>query len=252
MNLNELRKSPHWSYSAINTYLNCSLQYRFRYVEQAEPERVSVCFSFGKAFHAAMSYYALNPDNVFFDVFHDVFKLEAEATPNLVFKQGEDFGSMLDTGMRMLGAVRESWLDVASVSGVAVPFKVEVPGLSKPLIGEYDLLLNDGGSAVIVDWKSSASKWPTGKAGRDLQATVFCYAYTRERGDNPLFRFDVVTKIKKPSFDSHWTTRTDEDFRRFELLAVKVDEAVQKGVFLPSALFSCPECPYSNKCKNWR
>lgn len=253
MNLNELRKLPHWSYSAISTYLNCSLQYRFRYVDRAESERSSACFAFGKAFHAAMSYYAMHLDNVFFDVFRDVFKLEVEATPNLVFKPSDDFDSMLDTGMKMLATARENWLDTDHVSGVAVPFKVEVPGLSRPLIGEYDLLLNDGGSTVIVDWKTAAAKWPVGKAGHDLQASAFCYAYAKEHGENPLFRFDVVTKTKNPSFASHWTTRTGEDFRRFELLAKRVDEAVNKGVFLPcETSFSCAACPYADKCRNWR
>ena len=52
--IDELRQGPHWSYSALNTYLNvCQLQYFYRYVEQAEVERTSVCFPFGKAFHAA-------------------------------------------------------------------------------------------------------------------------------------------------------------------------------------------------------
>ena len=52
--IDELRKEPHWSYSALNTYLNiCQAQYFYRYIEQAEVERTSACFPFGKAFHAA-------------------------------------------------------------------------------------------------------------------------------------------------------------------------------------------------------
>ena len=31
-----------------------------------------------------------------------------------------------------------------------------------------------------MDWKTSASRWPAGKADRDLQATVFSYAYEKE------------------------------------------------------------------------
>ena len=38
--IDELRQEPHWSYSALNTYLNvCQAQYFYRYVEQAEVER---------------------------------------------------------------------------------------------------------------------------------------------------------------------------------------------------------------------
>ena len=53
--IDELRQKPHWSYSALNTYLNvCQLQYFYRYVEQPEIERTSVCLPFGKAFHAGI------------------------------------------------------------------------------------------------------------------------------------------------------------------------------------------------------
>ena len=54
--IEELRQEPHWSYSALNTYLNiCQAQFMYRYVDQAEVERTSVCFPFGKAFHAALT-----------------------------------------------------------------------------------------------------------------------------------------------------------------------------------------------------
>ena len=54
--IDELRQEPHWSYSALNTYLNiCQAQFMYRYVDQAEIERTSVCFPFGKAFHSALT-----------------------------------------------------------------------------------------------------------------------------------------------------------------------------------------------------
>ena len=104
-----------------------------------------------------------------------------------------------------------------------------------------------------MDWKTSASRWPAGKADRDLQATVFSYAYEKLNGTTPLFRFDVITKAKNPVCETHYTCRDDSAFRRFESLAVRVQDAVDKGVFLPNETsFACAECPYKNRCKNWR
>ena len=97
--IDELRKEPHWSYSALNTYLNiCQAQYFYRYMEQAEVERTSVCFPFGRAFHAALTAQAwecmmggsLTRDEIV-DRFEEVFRIEAEATPNLTYKEGENF-----------------------------------------------------------------------------------------------------------------------------------------------------------------
>ena len=69
----------------------------------------------------------------------------------------------------------------------------------------------------------------------------------------PLFRFDVITKAKNPVCETHYTCRDEAAFRRFELLAARVQDAVNKGVFLPNETsFACAECPYKNRCKNWR
>ena len=55
MRIDKLRESPHWSYSAMQCYLSCPLKYKFRYIDNAEPERTGSCFPFGRAFHAALS-----------------------------------------------------------------------------------------------------------------------------------------------------------------------------------------------------
>ena len=97
--LDELRQEPHWSFSALNTYLNvCQAQYFFRYVERAEVERTSACFPFGRAFHAALTAQAweclmgssFTREEVV-EQFAEIFALEVEATPNLIYKEGENF-----------------------------------------------------------------------------------------------------------------------------------------------------------------
>jgi len=44
--------------------------------------------------------------------------------------------------------------------------------LGKPLIGEYDLVMRGPDSIrTVVDWQTSARRWPEGKADTDLQPT---------------------------------------------------------------------------------
>ena len=108
--IDELRQEPHWSYSALNTYLNiCQAQFMYRYVDQAEVERTSVCFPFGKAFHAALTAQAwecmmggsLTRDEIV-GQFEEAFRIEAEATPNLIYKEGENFDTVIDLAAKML------------------------------------------------------------------------------------------------------------------------------------------------------
>ena len=261
MKIDELRKTPHWSYSALNTYLNvCHLQYFYRYIEQAEVEQTSACLVFGKAFHAALNQQAdvakhgsnLSVENLT-DLFDEYFTAEIKATPTLKYKEGENADTLLELARRMFKPVIDNWNDFYNVRSIAEGFKVDVPFLNQPLIGEFDCVVEDGNDPCIVDWKTSATRWPSGKADKDLQATVFSYAYEKRYGKVPLFRFDVITKAKTPTCEAHYTSRQISDFKRFEVLAAKAQEAIHKGVFLPSETsFACGDCPYKNRCKTWK
>ena len=55
MSILELKKEPHWSYSALQCYLTCPMKYKFRYVDNAPVERTCSALPFGRAFHATLS-----------------------------------------------------------------------------------------------------------------------------------------------------------------------------------------------------
>ena len=111
-----------------------------------------------------------------FDFF---FRGETEACENLTYKQDEDYWFWEQRGCDMLDVAFSEWPDDYTVKSVAESFSIEVPGLSRPIIGEFDLVVTDGGDETIVDWKTASMKWPNSKADRDLQATSFCYAYNQ-------------------------------------------------------------------------
>jgi len=182
-----------------------------------------------------------------FDFF---FRGETEVCENLSYKPDEDYWFWNQRGCDMLDVAFAEWPDDYTVRSVAESFSVEVPGLSKPLIGEFDLVVNDGGDEAIVDWKTASMKWPNGKADRDLQATTFCYAYRQIHGRMPMFRFDVFTKAKTPAHHQFYTYRNQDDFDRFVYLAGKIEQAVNTGIFLPiESCMNCAECAYSERCK---
>jgi len=258
----KLREEPHWSYSALNTYLNiCSLKFSFQYVYKAESERTASSLPFGKAFHIAATHHARNvmqgkrmtlPE--LHEVFAEWFKAECGISVNLTFKNGESINSLIEQAQFMLDALLARWIDWDNIVSAAHAFKVSVPGLDKPLIGEYDMLIKDGESTTIVDWKTSAKRWSADSADKDFQATVFSYAYLMETDHDtiPMFRFDVVTKTKNPACDNHYTQRTKDDLQRFVRIAGAIDQAVKKEVFLPAETsFGCSDCQFANACKEW-
>ena len=100
----------------------------YRYVDQAEVERPSVCFPFGKAFHAALTAQAwecmmgnsLRQDELV-ERFSEAFRIEAEATPNLIYKEGENFDTVIDLATKMLDAALANRVQYAINKGVFLP-----------------------------------------------------------------------------------------------------------------------------------
>ena len=246
--------TPHWSYSAFQTYISCPMKYYFRYVEHAEVERTSVSLPFGRAFHAVLSERARKGADFTVedakDDFAVYFRGETEASESLIYRADEDYLFWEQRGCDMLDVAFADWPDDYTVKSVAESFSVEVPGLSKPLIGEFDLVVVDGGDETIVDWKTASAKWPNGKADLDLQASVFTYAFYRLHDRLPMFRFDVFTKTRMPAHHQFYTTRNQDDFDRFVYLAGKIDKAITAGIFFPvESCINCTECAFNDRCK---
>lgn len=265
--LEELRGSSHLSYSAINTYLNiCQLQYYYRYIEKLESECTPVALPFGSAFHTALSEQAqaakegrkLSAESLT-EVFAECFKALCNSSARVVFKQDENPDTLIEQAGKMLEATLQEWRDYWNIDAVALPFKVELPGVDLPLIGEMDMLVSEYNpfdenpeTRCIVDFKTAARMWPETKAGGDLQATVFSYAYEKLQQSRPLFRFDVITKTKNPALKRFYTSRNENDFLRLEALVQSMQRAVKAGVFLPNETsFACAGCPYASSCEKW-
>ena len=257
----EQNDTPHWSVSAFSCYLQCPMKYNFRYVEHAPVERTGVCLPFGRAYHAVLSERAVKgTDFVLTDAqesFAAHLKSETEASENLVYKQDETFDSCLQKGFDMLKVALENWQDDYAVKSVAESFSVTVPKLHYPIIGEFDMVVTDGKDEAIVDWKTASAKWPAGKADRELQASVYCYAYRQIYKLNPIFRYDVCTKTKQPTVSSWYTIRSNDELERLEWLVNRIERNVEAGVFYPNeSVMNCGECPYRDRCKvehrKWR
>lgn len=265
--LEQMKEKPHYSFSAINTYINiCPLQYRYRYIDKLEAEQTPVALPFGSAYHAALSEQAqaakhgeLIAWDMLTDIFATYFKTNIEASPKVVFKDGQDADALIEMAGKMLEATTRDWPDFFScVDGIAVPFKFEIEGLSKPVIGEYDLLLSvatpydEDATVTIVDWKTSARAWPEGREDKELQASIYVAAFEANNGVLPEFRYDITTKAKSPKIERRYTRRTEDQIARMRKLLLEADRAIQQGIFIPNETsFSCGDCPYASACKAW-
>ena len=267
--LAQLKEQPHYSYSALNTYINtCQLLYYYRYIEKVEAERTPVALPFGSAFHSVLSEQAqaaktgnLLTAEQMTEAFATYFQANCKDAANIVFKRDENIEDQIATAKRMFEVVNKEWIDYYNIQSVAEPFRIEMPGLSKPVIGELDMVIsvltpfddvNDKGFDTIVDFKTAARMWSDDKPAKDLQATVFSYAFEKTHGRRPSFRFDVVTKAKTPTVRHLHTSRDDDHYQRLEKMFLMADKGIQAGIFLPNeGSFACSDCPFADHCAGW-
>jgi putative RecB family exonuclease len=179
------------SHNQIFTYMNCSLKYRFHYIEKRKPERISIALPFGKAMHAAQElfYRSLKdsrnkePLKALHEKFKIVLNHELEKiadTPVIWKKNMPDQAATIAMGQSMLTAFYES----IDLSGYAV-VEVELPlsarlysddGLPTDfmLVGILDLLLMDeNDEAVVVDNKTAAQPMSQASADENLQMSSY-------------------------------------------------------------------------------
>ncbi len=263
--LNDYRDREHWSFSALNQFLNiCSLQFAFDRIYKLEKTFTPVSLSFGSAYHRAMEFIHLmrregrqTTESEARDLFRDLWsrqvkedgriRFDEEITEDTCSAQGADlvaaFLKQADPEEEVL-AVNEAF---------AVPL-IDAAGnvLEKPMVGEIDCTVRKGDQTVLVDWKTSGRRWPKGQADKSLQPTVYLYGYSKLYAQEVPMRFDVVVKNKTPVVEQHVTTRTVDQFYRMVELVKLAEKMIAAEHFLPSEQgFYCAGCAHQEACRNW-
>jgi putative RecB family exonuclease len=270
--LQDLKKELHVSHSQIFTYLNCSLKYRFMYVEARPPERVSIALPFGTAIHASLERYYRTikekgegePLTILQELFENhISQAFARIEAPIVFKkETPDQDAVIETGNAMLKAFHEG----VDLTGFEI-LEVERPLSSRlytdagqptdfKLIGVLDLVLKDDtGRIIAVDNKTASKPYAQATVDDDNQLTCYASLLASNRYVLPTAdvhcRFDVLRKLRQPKWEHYYTVRTAGQRRRFAKLASAVLAAIDRNVFIPQPSWMCSDCAYAEACKAW-
>jgi putative RecB family exonuclease len=269
---NSINDELHISHSQIANYLNCSLRYRFQYVEHRPQERVSIALPFGGAIHAAveMFYRAIkNTGRVeaveaLHQRFEDCLALDLDSTEApVVFKKDlPDRDAAIGMGRAMLNVFHASLnLKGLTVVDVELPLSAtlyteEGTATDFKLYGVIDLLLRGtDGELMVVDYKTAAKEMSKATANDDGQMSAYAYLLAANRyapaKGNVRCRFDVLRKLKEPRLEYVHTLRTPFHRKRFAHVASAVLVGIENRVFLPQPSWRCTDCGYTEACKVW-
>ena len=216
-----------------------------------------MALSFGTAFHAAINEMLMTDPGhdavteVFRDILqHDVLHGDAP----VLFDDGEDLGKCIDLGTNMLAEFRRSVPMPDEVVGLEVPFSIELHDpatgevLGFPLIGAMDAIVVERGKNVLLEFKTSKTRWSEDQLRFDQQVTAYQIGARTLGIEAAALKLVITTKAKNPVLQQESVTRTRRDEHELATTAASVMRAVDAGVDHPIRGWHCRGCPYGGRC----
>ena len=250
------------SWSAISTFRQCPLKYRFKYVDNLPEQGVSSSLVFGVAIHAAVEqfYQAQLSGDLQPDVEKLLYTFRSAWLPHdpdaITFGAKETRESLDELAARMLTAFLAS--PAASVQGRVLGVEEEIRGMLiegvPDLYGRVDLLTEDSDSLVVTDIKTSRGKWSQEQV-EDSGEQLLLYSHLASEiapGKKLKTRFLIVTKTKEPVVEEHVHEVEPAAVKRTLAGVERVWRASESGVFYPApSTMSCSGCGYRAACRAW-
>lgn len=252
--------ATHLSASQINLYLQCSLKYRFSYIDGIEPPFKPAGLAFGGTIHSALEWlHRQRKEGHEFSLegLLRVFNADwyAQNLSAVKFHSSDTRESLAQLGAKLL-ALYLQHLPPAKPVQVEYPFEVPLVHpqthevLDLELRGVIDLIEDSG---VIVDHKTSGRSLDETTVNGSLQFTAYSYAFRYLFGRAELgIRVDNLVKTKQPRMEQIRTSRTERDHIRLFRVAEQVLRGLDASVFFPNPGWMCSDCEHVVHCNNWQ
>jgi putative RecB family exonuclease len=249
----------HLSPSQINLYTQCSLKYKYQYVDQIPRPFKSSGLAFGSVMHSTLDFFhkqKIKGNGITLDKLLKIFEIDwfsNKVDANIRYKNGESEPELLLQGKQILTKYFHSYSGkpVASETPFSLPLIEPVTGeiLEPTLNGIIDLIEPED---AIVEFKATAKTMDEQSAEDSIQLTCYAYAYRMLFQREPkLLKILNFVKTKNPKIVPLETKRDVQDFKRLFYLAREVLQGISTGIFFPQSNFMCKDCEYEDLCKLW-
>jgi len=246
------------SNSQISLYSQCSLKYKFQYVDLLPKPFKPSGLAFGSALHSALSWFhreSMTNGGVPLEKLYRIFDADwysQRTEAEIRYKNGEDETKLAVLAKEMLALYLNLPPKRARASEVPFSIPLTLPGDGKNLIyleGVIDLIEIDD---VITEFKTSAQMMDSKDADESLQLTIYSYAYEKiyRRPPKALKVIDFV-KSKKPKLIMLETRRDESSYHRLYAITSQVLKGINQKVYFPKTSFWCKDCEYAAQCQTW-
>jgi CRISPR/Cas system-associated exonuclease Cas4 (RecB family) len=233
---------PHLSHSRINRYLTCPEQYRLYYLENLRPRLTSANLVFGRAIHAALAqFFAGTADAVTW------FMQEWDAVLNLTlnYPHRDSWETLRSKGHILLSRfLREELPRIGQVHASEQPFDLQLPEMDLPFVGVIDLIAEVDHRRTVVDFKTSASSYPS----HEVQLSDQLSAYQLAEPEAEQRALWVFVKTRDPRIEWQVTPRRNEQVMEYLAKAQLVAREIAAGHFYKRPGSWCAWCDFLSVC----
>lgn len=253
---------PHWSYSSINQYLRCPLQFYFQRIRGLPQPTVGSGLVLGSAVHATLELYHRSLQEqtpVKVEQLHRAF-LDSwesrEKNSEIAFRKGDTRDDCISQGISLV----EIYLKEPPPENiVAVEQNMIFPIhnsqgeiLETPMVAIVDLLVRDDGRLTIIELKTSGRSYGNLEVEGSLQPTSYVNAVWETYGEPATVEYAVLVKTKTPKLQRLATIRDESDLGRLGDIVQAVERAIETKAFYPNqSPLNCSTCPYREPCREW-
>jgi len=234
-------RPPHLSHSQVNRYLVCPEQYRLYYVEGLRPKHPSANLVFGRVVHealAALFQGGRDPVEIFLEKWRAVEEAELD------YGTRDSWEKLKETGENLLQKFHEEELPkIEQVHAVEERFELDVTSLDMPVIGIVDLIADVEGERMVVDFKTSGSRYAEHEAEMSDQLTSYQLRHPEAK-----VALCVLVKTKTPNIEWQVAKRSAERLAEYLEKADHVAREISAGRFYKRPGMWCKWCDYLGVC----
>lgn len=234
------------SYSQIQTFLDCPLHYKARYILKI-PTSPTASLSFGNTVHLTMKDFYTDPGKDIFELYKRNWIREgymSKTQEKEFFAKGEKF---LEHYLKTEYVPERRPVLLEGMFTAPVIFNKRLIKIGGK-IDRVDVLPD--GTIEIIDYKTGANHMDEKEAGKSLQLSFYALAATRIK-EPPFMRNPEEVKLSLYYFEQQskvTTTRTTEQLQEAMEEIFKIADEISHSDFKCSRSMLCKSCEFKMLC----
>ena len=240
------------SYSAIDTYQNCSLKYRYQYVDKIhEPKSKEAVF--GTLVHSTLKF--IHTPSLLPPSLEDALDHFSRGWNSEVFENEAEERAAFSLGVSMIqDYYKKNDISSYNIVDLESRFAIEIGKENKHVVsGIIDRVDKTEDGYEIIDYKTTKKMPSQEKVDNDLQLSVYLNAflsrYPKEAANLDKIKVSLYYLKHGVKLSS---TRTAEQLENAKNLFLEVIGAIESGRFEPNVTPLCDWCGYQKICPMWR